>query len=279
MSNFPISGTTRVVVHLAYPSHHLRTPGLFNALCQERGLNAVLVPWQVPPQGLAEAVAGLRGIENLAGVIVTIPHKTAISALCDSLSSTARFLGVANVVRRDSAGRFHGEMFDGRGLVLGLRERGHDVAGRQALLVGAGGAAAGIAEALLGAGVASLTLSNRSAPRAEALAARLRAAFAGRAIRVGPGDATGADLVVNGTSLGMYPGDALPVDVETLDPGTLVAEAVMEPDVTPLLKAAAARGCQTHRGVHMITGQIGLLVDFLLGASGGQPPDAGAARA
>lgn len=259
-----ITGTTRVIVHLAYPSHHLRTPKHFNAYCAQTGLDAVLVPWQVAPENLSAAFDGLRRIESLAGVIVTIPHKTSVAGLCDSLSETAGFLGVANVARRLPDGRFHGEMFDGAGFVQGLMREGHVIKGRKALLVGAGGAATGIAEALVRGGVSRLAIANRSAEKAEELAIRLRGAFTGRDIVAAPADATGFDLIVNGTSLGMKPGDAMPVPAETLEAGALVAEVVMEPDVTPLLRLAAERGCVAHKGVHMITGQIELLARFLL---------------
>ncbi|MCR6502346.1 shikimate dehydrogenase [Shinella sp. CPCC 101442] len=263
-----ITGTTRVIVHLAYPSRHLRTPTYFNAYCTKKGIDAVLVPWQVAPENLSDAFAGLRRIESLAGVIVTIPHKTSVAGLCDSRSETADFLGVANVARRMPDGRFHGEMFDGAGFVQGLLREGHIIHGRKALLVGAGGAATGIAEALVRGGVDRLAIANRSLEKAEELAVRLRNAFRGRDIVAAPADARGFDLVVNGTSLGMKPGDALPVDPDTLEAGTLVAEVVMEPDVTPLLRLAEERGCMAHKGVHMITGQIELLAGFLLDEPG-----------
>lgn len=263
-----ISGKTRIVAHLAHPAGHLRTPGLFNAFCARRGLDAVLVPWQVAAEDLPAVFEGLRRVENLAGVVVTIPHKGAVASLCDRLSPTARALGVVNAARRDGAGRFHGAMFDGTGLVRGLRDQGHEVRGRRVLLIGAGAAATGIAEALLREGVECLTIANRSEATAMELVHRLHAALPDGRVAFGPADATGADLVVNGTSLGMKPDDPLPLDPATLAPGTLVVEAVMEPDMTPLLRIAGARGCVVHKGVHMITGQIGLLVDFLLGEPG-----------
>jgi shikimate dehydrogenase len=259
-----ISGATKVVVHLAFPARHLRTPSYFNAFCVEQQLDAVLVPWQVAPENLAGALEGLQRVENLAGVIVTIPHKGPIAALCDSLSPTAAFLNVANVARRDASGRSHGEMFDGTGMLRGLRRAGHDIAGRRALLIGAGGAAAGVAEALVRAGVERLSIANRSQAKARDLTQRLRVAFPGCQVDVAEADASGCDLVINGTSLGMHAGDPLPVDPRTLAPGALVAEVVMEPDETPFLIAAAERGCVVHKGVHMIECQIELLADFLL---------------
>jgi shikimate dehydrogenase len=259
-----ISGRTRVVVHLAYPARHLRTPEFFNPLVEKLGYDAVLVPWEVPPDDLARAWEGLKVIGNLAGVIVTVPHKQAVATLCDELVGTARTLNVCNVARRLPDGRFTGRMFDGDGFVRGLKNEAHDPVGKSALLLGAGGAATGIAHGLLAAGVSKLTINNRTPAKADELVASLRHLYAGQIVEAGPADGRGYDLVVNGTALGLKAGDALPLPAETLDASTLVAEVVMNPDVTPLLAEAKARGCAIHKGVHMITGQVELVADFLL---------------
>jgi shikimate dehydrogenase len=259
-----ITGKTRVIVHLAYPARHLRTPEFFNPLMEKLSLDAVLVPWEVAPGGLSSAWEGLRVIGNLAGVIVTVPHKQSVAALCDELTGTARLLDVCNVARRLPDGRFTGRMFDGDGFVRGLKNEGHDPAGKAALLLGAGGAATGIAHGLLATGVRELVINNRTLAKADELAASLSRLYPAQVVRAGPGDGRGFDLVVNGTALGLKSDDPLPLPVETLERSTLVADVVMNPDVTPLLAAAAARGCPIHKGVHMITGQVELLADFLL---------------
>lgn len=258
-----ITGQTRFVPILAHPCRHVRTPGVFNAACAERGADMVMAPLDVAPDALAGAVAALRQVANLAGMVVTIPHKTAVAGLCDRLVGAAALLGVCNVVRREADGSLTGAMFDGEGFVAGLRAAGHEPRGRRVLLVGAGGAAAGLAHALATAEAAELVVANRSPARAEELVALLRGAFPRARLAAGPADPAGFDIVVNGTSLGMHEGDALPVDAARLAAGTLVAEVVMKPDVTPLLVAAAARRCAVHKGVHMIEAQARLLVDFL----------------
>ncbi len=259
-----ISGTTRFVPLLAHPCRHVRTPGVFNAECAGRELDMVMVPLDVRPDMLAQTIAALRAMDNLAGMVITIPHKTEVAQYCDRLTGAAQMLGVCNIIRREADGTLTGAMFDGEGFVAGLRHRGHDPAGQRVLLIGAGGAASGLAHALAGAGVARLTIANRSAEKAEMLMGQLAAVFPGVDISAGPADPAGYDLVINGTSLGMHAGDALPVDPDRLSPGTLVAEVVMQPDVTPLLAAAEARGCRIHKGINMIEQQVRLLVDFLI---------------
>ncbi|HYD31103.1 MAG TPA: shikimate dehydrogenase [Azospirillaceae bacterium] len=258
-----ITGATRLVGIVADPIAHVRTPQSLNRLFAVRGIDAVMVPMHVPSAYLASWFAGLRRIGNLDGIVATVPHKEAIAALCDDLGPEARLVGAANVVRRAPDGRMIGEMFDGRGFVGGLRSQGIDPAGHRVLLIGAGGAAAAIAFALAAAGVAHLTIANRTAVKAEKLANRVATAFPGVAVDAGDPDPRGCSLVVNGTSLGLKPDDPLPVRVERLEGAAIVAEVVMQPARTALLEAAAGMGCRMHEGFHMLEAQLALLAEFL----------------
>ena len=139
------------------------------------------------------------------------------------------------------------------------------VRGKRVWMTGAGGAAAEIGFALLRRGVAALTIHNRTAARAEALAARLRAAYPNRAVASGGLDPAGSDIVINATSLGLKSGDALPVDAALLTPAMLAAEVVMDPEITPFLAAAARIGCATHGGLPMLMEQIPILAEFVSG--------------
>jgi shikimate dehydrogenase len=230
--------------------------------------DAVLVPMQVRPEELAEVVAALRRVENLGGIVVTIPHKETIAALCDDLTEAARVVGAVNVIRREPDGRLTGGQFDGDGFCAGLRAAGHGLRGRRVWMAGAGGAAAGIGYALLRHGIGALTIHNRTPARADALVARLAAALPGAPLALGGPDPAGHDIVVNATSLGLKPTDTLPLEPRLLQPSMLVAEVVMQPDVTALLEAAAVRGCGTHRGLHMLTEQVPILADFVAAEPG-----------
>lgn len=259
-----INGRTQVLVHIAYPSAHLRTPQLFNARCSERGLDAVLVPWQVHPDNLESVMNALRVSESVPGAIITIPHKETVAALCDRLEGPAALLGVANVVRKDDDGTLVGRILDGEGFTGGLARTGRNPAGKRALLIGAGGVSVAIADALLASGVRELVISNRTEARANALVDRLRPLYPAIPISVGKADGTGFDLVVNGTALGMHDNDPLPIDPATLERGVTVAEVIMSPPVTRLLQEARLRGATVHEGVHMLTGQIDPFIDFVV---------------
>ncbi len=259
----PVTGNTRVYLHLAHPSSHVHTPQVMNWAFTDRGIDAVAVSVDVAPADLGEFVRGLHGWRNLAGLGVTMPHKQALTAHMDSLAGQARFIGAVNAVRREPDGSLAGANTDGLGFVAGLRSAGCEPAGRRALLAGVGGAGRAIAYALADAGVAWLTLANRSHGRAEQLAAEMGQNIPGATVGAGPADPAGHDLVINATSLGMHPGDPLPVPAERLEPGTVVCDIVMSPPHTRLLQEAQNRGCAAVPGLPMLACQVDLVIGFL----------------
>ena len=263
----PVTGRTRLFGIVADPIAHVRTPEAVNAHLAQQGIDGILVPFHVAPADLPGFFATARGLRNLAGFVITVPHKTAAMELVDRLEAPGRMVGAINTVRREPDGRLTGTMFDGVGFVEGLKAEGLDPRGRRVCMAGAGGAANAIAFALAAAGVARLTIANRTRAKAEALAERVSASFPGVDVGAGPAVATGQDMIVNATSLGLAPGDALPFDVSTLTRGAVVAEIIMKPERTPLLAEAEARGCRTHYGRHMLDHQVRLMVGFMNGTS------------
>lgn len=263
-----ISGRTRIFAIIADPVAHVRTPQALNTLFAQQGQDAVIVPLQIAAADLKTGISGLRTMRNLGGLVVTVPHKSAMAALCDRLSERARLAGAVNVVRRETDGALAGDLLDGEGFAAGLEHAGVSLAGSSAFLAGAGGAASAIAFALAERGIARLTIANRSQDRAEALARRLAPLFSGLAIstEAGPED---HDIAINATSLGLKDGDPLPFDPARLPAGALVAEVVMQPDITPLLEAARERGLAIQPGKRMLDGQLDAICDFLTGGGHG----------
>ncbi|WP_433618845.1 shikimate dehydrogenase family protein [Dactylosporangium sp. CA-139114] len=251
-----VDGSTRVFGVLGDPIAQVQAPRLLNTLFAELGRNAVLVPMHVRPDQLAETVAGLRRIVNLDGLLVTVPHKVAVCGLADRVSPTVAAAGSANALRREPDGSWLAENFDGTGFVAGLRHAGHEPAGRSVTLVGAGGAGAAIAVALLDAGVGRLAVHDVDADRREDLVDRLERHRPGIAVATA-GPALGdADIAVNATPLGLREDDPLPFAPESLRPGGLVADIIMKPADTALLRAASALGYPIHYGRHMLEGQL-----------------------
>jgi shikimate dehydrogenase len=259
-----VNGETRVIVLMAWPASHVRTPTFFNAVCAQRDINAIMVPWAVRPEHLQEAWNGLRHVANLAGVVLTIPHKQTAAKLCDRLEGDASLLGVVNAVRLDPDGVCTGRMYDGSGFVTGMLREGIALEGKRVLLLGAGGAATALALALAREGVARLTIANRNREKAQHLAALVARAVPGCDVRPGCDDPADHDIVINATSLGLKAGDSLPCDTSKLTPSMVAAEVVMQPATTRFLMEAQLRGARIHRGEHMVTSQLDHFIDFLL---------------
>ncbi|GAA4483973.1 shikimate dehydrogenase family protein [Gluconacetobacter asukensis] len=250
-----IGGATKLFGLVGHPVAHARTPQAMNALFERNGLDAVMVPFDVPGTDLARCLASLSRVGNFQGMVVTVPHKMSAIALCRDLTPRARLAGAVNVMRRVGEDAFAGDMLDGEGFVVGLAAAGHSVAGRRICIVGAGGAASAIAVALAERQPAKLTLINRSRERLLALHERLRLRFPDLEVVIGE-HVGGHDLVVNATSLGLREDDPLPFDPEQIGPGVLVAEVIMTPEITPILHAVARRGAAIHAGRAMLDGQL-----------------------
>lgn len=266
------TGATRLFPVVGSPVAQVQAPAMFNPRLAAAGLDALVVALELPPAQVVEACGALLRSASIGGLLVTVPYKQTLLALADELGDEARAVGAVNALRRGADGRIHGELFDGLGFVAGLRAAGHEPAGQRVLLLGAGGAGSAIASALERAGAQRLGVFDPRPGAANALARTLHARFpACETQALQSPDARGCTLVVNASPLGMRAGDPLPLDAQALDAGTLVAEVVMQPAVTPLLHAAAARGLPTHAGRAMLEHQVDAYLDFF-----GLRPPAGA---
>jgi shikimate dehydrogenase len=235
------------------PVAQVRSPEVFNRLFDERGVDAVMVPLLVRPSGFAASLSGLRKIENLAGLIVTVPHKASAAQLLNKASSRVKIANASNVLRPCLDG-WEGDLFDGEGFARGMEAEGHVLEGAHCALVGCGGAGAAIALALLERDVASLSIWDIDQARAADLAQRLRAVTSVE-ISVAPPDAQ-SDVAINATPLGMDENDPVPFSLERLRNGALVADAVMKPPRTKLLREAERRGHPIQEGGHMLDNQV-----------------------
>ena len=257
-----VSGTTTLYAHLGDPIDIVKSPFIYNPWFRLRGIDAAVIPMGLRSVDFVPAIATLRAITNLHGLIVTMPHKIAIVPLLDSRSDAVEAAGSCNAVVRRPDGTLHGELFDGLGFVAGLVRRGFAVRATRCLVVGAGGVGSAIAAALAAGGAAEIVIHDTSADAAGRLASRLDSHYPGTRTLVGGNDAAGHDLVVNASPLGMHETDPLPVDVRRLAPATFVGEVVMKTAMTPLLEAAAKRGCRYQIGLDMLYEQIPLYLQL-----------------
>ncbi|VVD59167.1 shikimate dehydrogenase [Pandoraea communis] len=265
-----ITGHTRLVAIVGSPVAQVKSPANFNAHFACVGADIAMIPMNVLPAALDGFVALLRGWENLAGCVVTVPYKQQLAGRVDCLSDRAAALGAINVVRREPDGRLVGDMTDGLGFLRAAQRHGFAARGRTAMIAGAGGAGSAIAHALCEAGIARLIVLDRDDARAESLAARLLDDFPW--VDVGTGGPpkalvdVHADLLVNATPAGMADDMSLPLPawvIEANAPGALVADVVTSPELTQWLALAVQRGCKIQTGAEMAHAQMPLMGAFM----------------
>ncbi len=257
-----ISGRTRIIAHLGVPTEGFRAPLIYNPWFTANGIDAVVVPMGCEPENYPDFLRLVFRLRNIAGALVTMPHKIATVPLLDVVSPAVKICGACNAVRRDAAGRLVGDMFDGEGFVRALRRRGRPIAGAAALVVGNGGVGSAIAASLAAEGAARIALFDVDTAATVRLAAALAHHHPALAIETGTRDPAGFDIVVNATPLGTGEADPLPLDPSRLDPASLVAEVALGRDETPLVAAARARGCAVQLGADMLYEQIPAYLDF-----------------
>ncbi len=246
-----LTGHARLAGVIGWPVAHSRSPRLHGHWIERYGLDAAYLPLPVEPTHFTEAVRGLM-YAGFAGANVTIPHKEAAFAVCDTVDDSARRAGAVNtLVFAD--GKITGSNTDGWGFVANLRAHAVDPKAGPALLLGAGGAARAIAAALLAEGVA-VSVANRTPERAEALARDLPGL---KTLAWEQRDAALRDhaLVVQTTSLGMAGHGTLALDLARAPAGMAVADIVYVPLETPLLTAARAHGLRVVPGLGMLLHQ------------------------
>ncbi|CAM3845914.1 shikimate dehydrogenase family protein [Roseateles saccharophilus] len=257
-----ITGTTELVAHIGFPTGTFKSPMIYNPWFEQRGIDAVVVPFGVKAEHFAATFRGLRHLTNLRGALITMPHKVAVMELVDELTPAARVAGACNAVLRRADGSLLGDQFDGAGFVRGVQRKGFDPRGRRVLVSGAGGVGSAIAASLAAAGAAAMQLHDSREAAAQSLAERLRQHHPALQVAVGGNDPAGFDLIVNATPLGMRDGDPLPFDMARVSPQTMVGEVVMRQDITPLLAAALARGCAVQQGKDMLFEMIPAYLEF-----------------
>jgi shikimate dehydrogenase len=251
-----IDATTRLAGVLGWPVSHSRSPRLHNFWLERYGINGAYLPLPASPGHFPTAMRGLVAL-GFAGANVTLPHKQAAFALCDTVEPFAARVSAVNTLTISEAGAIAGSNTDGFGFLAALREAVPQLtlANATAVVLGAGGAARAVVAALADTAVAEIRLINRTAERAELLAADL-----GIRVRIVPwrerhGALAGAQLLVNTTALGMAGQPALDIALDGLPEDGVVYDLVYVPLETALLAEARRRGHRVVDGLGMLLHQ------------------------
>jgi shikimate dehydrogenase len=253
------------------------TQAMVEAAYRHHGLDWRYLTIEVSAASLADAVRGARAM-GFRGFNCTIPHKVAVIAHLDGLGESASLMGAVNCVVRRGL-ELIGENTDGKGFVESLGGV-TDPAGKRVVMFGAGGAARAIAVELALAGARSITVVNRGHERGAELVRLLATKTKAEArLVLWEGDfriPEDTDVVINATSIGLYPdvGARLSVDTGTLHASMIVADVIPNPPRTRFVRDAEARGCKVLDGLGMLVNQGVIGIKYWTGVD----PDPGVMR-
>ena len=259
-----VSGTTQVFPVVAWPVEQVKAPAIYNAYFTKHGIDAVCVPMCVAPDDYVAFARAMMRASNVGGLCISIPHKPMTLCLADVVTQAAATAGAANAMYRNADGQVVADMIDGEGFVraLDLTTRSQfDYSVNSALVVGCGGVGSAIAASLAGRGIAALGLIDIDSTMAERLASSLRSRYPGVEISTQAAEESRFDLMVNGTPLGMQPGDRMPFSLERAKPTAVIADCGMKTEMTELLRVAQSRGHPIQRGKEMLFEQAPLYMD------------------
>jgi shikimate dehydrogenase len=259
---------SELVGSFAMPAAENPTVAMMEAAFRHHNLDWRYINCEVSPDNLAAAVRGAMAM-GWAGFNCSIPHKVAVIEHIDELGKSAEIIGAVNTMVRDGD-RWIGENTDGRGFVESISAR-TDLAGKRVVMFGAGGAARAVGVELALAGVASLTVVNRSTERGSALVELLNSKTPTNA-QYTPWDGPFAlpastQIVVNATAVGLFPDleARINLDWSTLSSDMLVADGIHNPPNTHLIRTAREKGCEVLDGLSMLVNVLAICIDMWTG--------------
>ncbi|MFE0560317.1 shikimate dehydrogenase [Paenibacillus sp. NPDC058910] len=249
------------------PIGHSKSPAMHHAAITVLGLSGAYVPLHIRPEGLSDAIQAVKAL-GFRGVNVTIPHKVEVMKYLDVVDEGARRIGAVNTIVNDN-GQLTGYNTDGIGYVRSLKDEAcPDLKGKRIVVIGAGGAARGIIYALTGEGPQKISIVNRTSAKALALAEE----WSSLADLRGYGEdhareaLSDADVVINTTSVGMFPRvSELPIPMEYIPEGIVVSDLIYNPMKTELLRVSELRQCTVHGGLGMFINQGAYAFEYWTG--------------
>lgn len=258
---------THIFGVIGNPIAHSLSPVMHEAAFRELKLDARYVPYEVEGDKVADAVKGIRAL-GFSGMNVTIPHKEAVIEHLDELDPAAERLGAVNTIVHDKKqDKLIGYNTDGEGYYRSLLpELRKPLEDNLILIIGAGGAARGVAITLADKGVRQLTIANRTKEKADQLAADCGKNTRAMSLNGVQAKLTEFDIIINSTSIGMHPNvGQMPMSLETLSRDTLVSDLIYNPQKTRFLSEAEKKYAKTMNGLGMFVQQGAIAFEYWTG--------------
>lgn len=269
MTTLSVNGETRVIGIFGHPIAHTRSPAMHNAAFRALSLPYIYIPFAVSPSALGKATSSIRSL-NLVGVNVTVPHKEKILRYLDELSPAASLYRAVNTVI-NRHGSLYGENTDGQGFLRSLAERRRSVRDREVVLLGAGGAARAVLVALIQAGSAQITITNRTQANAKKLIRTYQSLGPTRLVAASldalqdPAPLKRAALVVNSIPLGLHDATFPALDYGATPRRCLFYDLVYRPQPGVFLQRAHHAQRPTLDGRRMLLHQGALAFELWTG--------------
>ena len=257
-----VNGKTRVYGIVGDPIEQVRSPEMVTWEMQKRHHNAVLIPIHIARDEFDSVMPNIMRMQNLDGLIFTIPFKAQAIALAKTLGPQASQIGAINALKKHSNGAWSGEIFDGIGCVEAFKQRGITLQDKRLQLIGLGGAGSAICVALAYEKPKLLRLFDINPQTTERMVKMVNTISPQTVVEVGLPLAEGIDILLNASPVGMLNDARLPLAVQQFKKELIVFDAIVMPENTPLLSLAQDCGCQVVRGREMMLGQISKIVDY-----------------
>jgi len=257
-----INGKTRIYGIVGDPIEQVRSPEMVTWEMQKRHNNAVLIPMHIAREEFESVMPSIMRMQNLDGLIFTIPFKARAIALAKTLGPQASQIGAINALKKHSNGDWSGEIFDGVGCVEAFKRLGIPIRDKRLQLIGLGGAGSAICVALAYEKPKLMRLFDINPQTTERMVKMVNTISPQTVVEVGAPHADGIDILLNASPVGMLSDSRLPLAVETFKKDLIVFDAIVMPENTPLLTLAVNCGCQVVRGREMMLGQISKIVDY-----------------
>jgi len=257
-----VNGKTRVYGIVGDPIEQVRSPEMVTWEMQKRHHNAVLIPIHIARDEFDSVMPNIMRMQNLDGLIFTIPFKAQAIALAKTLGPQASQIGAINALKKHSNGTWSGEIFDGMGCVEAFKQRGITLQDKRLQLIGLGGAGSAICVALAYEKPKLLRLFDINPQTTERMAKMVNTISPQTLVEVGLPHAEGIDILLNASPVGMLSDARLPLAVEQFKKELIVFDAIVMPENTPLITLAQNCGCEVVRGREMMLGQISKIVDY-----------------
>lgn len=267
-----ITSQTKKIGILGWPLGHSLSPLMQNAAFESLHLDYVYVPLPVQPEYLAQAVAGLKALD-FTGANVTIPHKVAIIPYLDEIDTSAQLIGAVNTVVIKE-GKCIGYNTDSQGFIQSLAMQNVSIAGKTAVIIGAGGASKAVFCGLIQHGIRHITVGARNIIKVQEFLKQFHnfknVDGCDWSENIFFNRIKDCDILINCTPIGMSVDkqEDLPILWDRVNAHTVVCDLIYNPPMTPFLKSAQKHGNKIINGTGMLVEQGALAFELWTGKSG-----------